>query len=391
MNPNAKALLLSVGLVLSLGVLNGCKQNSAASPVGKGVITTVAGTGEKGAIKNGAPATGSPLPSPYALAVDAKGGLFGISQSQVVEVLPNGSLKVVAGNGNPGFSGDGGPATKAELKFPSGLAFDRDGNLFIADTINHRVRKVAPDGTISTVAGNGKRGFSGDGGPATKASLNLPFSVALDKNDNLYISDEGNHRVRVMSSAGILYTYAGTGKPGFSGDGGLAKTAQLNQPQGIAAGSDGSLYIADRKNQRIRKISANGIISTVAGTNGFAYAGDGGPATKASLFEPIGLTLDAQGNLFIADTFNQCIRKVDQSGTISTVIGKGSANSMKCCRDVPDIKDNGPATDAELDFPFAVAVDAQGNVYVADNKNDRIRKVAGIAGPGLLEGTPLTP
>jgi sugar lactone lactonase YvrE len=185
-----------------------------------------------------------------------------ISQSQIAEVLPNGAFKIVAGTGKPGFSGDGGPASRAQLNNPSGLALDWNGNLYIADTVNHRARKVAPDGTMTTVAGNGKRGFSGDDGPATQASLNLPFDVAVGKNGNLFISDEGNHRIRVVTPAGTIYTYAGTGKAGFSGNGGPARKAQLNQPQGLVADTDGSLYVADRKNQRIRKIAPDLTIST---------------------------------------------------------------------------------------------------------------------------------
>ncbi|TMC29793.1 MAG: hypothetical protein E6J27_04665 [Chloroflexi bacterium] len=189
------------------------------------------------------------------------------------------------------FSGDGGPATAARLLAPAGVALDPAGNLYIADTADHRIRKVTPGGTISTYAGSGNFGFSGDGGPATAAELNFPRDVALDPAGNLYIADSGNSRIRKVSPGGTISTYAGSGSRGFSGDGGPAAAAQLNNPVGMALDPAGNLYIADITNNRIRKVTSGGTISTYAGSGSFGFSGDGGPATDAQLGVPVGALL----------------------------------------------------------------------------------------------------
>jgi sugar lactone lactonase YvrE len=221
-----------------------------------------------------------------------------------------GIITTVAGNGIPGYSGDGGPATSASLSGPSGVVVDATGNLLIADSSNYRIRRVdASTGIITTVAGNGIRGFSGDGGPATSASLS-PIGVAVDATGNLFIADTGNHRIRrVDESTGIITTVAGNGIRGFSGDGGPATSASLNYPTGVAVDGSGNLFIADAANNRIRWVDAStGIITTVAGNGMPDYSGDGGPATSASLNGPSGVVVDAAGNLFIADNDNKRIR-----------------------------------------------------------------------------------
>jgi trimeric autotransporter adhesin len=298
----------------------------------------------------------------------------------------SGSVSTIAGNATIGYSGDGGPATSAELWAPSGVAVDASGNLYIADLGDNVVRKVtASTGTITTVAGDSIYmgadtfgGYSGDGGPAVSAKLNGPVSIALDASGNLYIADDGNNLIRkVTASTGIITTVAGYfvgGNGGYSGDGGPAVKAQLKNPHGVAVDVSGNLYIADTGNNVIRKVSAStGIISTAvgngyrAGTNPGGYGGDNGPATSAELSDPVGVALDASGNLYIADAANMRVRKVDAStGTITTVAGNGVQGSAG---------DNGAATSAELNHLMGVTVDPMGNLYVADTGNMRVRKV----------------
>src|SRR6266480_2249440 len=274
------------------------------------------------------------------------------------------TINTVAGGG----AGDGGDATIANLNSPASVAVDSSGNLYIADLGNERIRKIAAaTGIITTVAGNGVLGFTGDGGAATKASLNSPASVALDASGNLYVADYANHRIRKVAAAtGIITTVAGNGINSFAGDGGAATNASLNYPASVALDASGNLYIADPNNNRIRKVAAaTGIITTVAG--GGSSLGDGGAATSASLYDPTALALDASGNLYVADQNNHRIRKVDAAtGIITTVAGNGSPAFAG---------DGGAATSASLNYPDGVALDASGNLYIADQRNNRIRKV----------------
>jgi uncharacterized protein (TIGR03437 family) len=339
---------------------------SAAPVCGQGIITTVAGS-QWVFRGDGGPATAAPLGQVAGIAVDAAGNVFVCDSGNnlVVEISPPGILSVVAGNGVAGFSGDGGPATSASLRGPSGIAVDASGNLYIADTNNDRIRKVSPGGTITTLAGNGVYGFSGDGEPATGAALRSPKGVAVDDAGNLYIADLYNHRIRKVSANGIITTVAGNGVQGFSGDGGPATSASLWDPSGAALDASGNLYIADSANLRIRKVSAGGTITTVAGNGRFAFSGDGGPATSASLYSPQGVAADGSGNLYIAD--GQRIRTVSAGGTISTVAGNGIQGFSG---------DGGPAASASLNSPEGLAVDASGNLDIADTYNHRIRKVS---------------
>src|SRR5439155_107049 len=225
----------------------------------------------------------------------------------------SGHIITLAGTGAPGLDGDGGPATSAQLRDPSSVAIDSTGNLFIADTINNRVRQVAAGtGIITTVAGTGTPGFGGDGGPATGAQLNYPTSVAVDTAGDLFITDQSNLRIRrVAADTGIISTVAGTGVAGFSGDGGPATGAQLNYPTSVAVDTAGDLFIADQSNLRIRRVAAaTGIITTVAGTGVAGFSGDGGPATSAQLNYPTSVAVDTAGDLFIADQSNLRIRRV---------------------------------------------------------------------------------
>ena len=354
-----------------------------------GNISTIAGAGgysqrhEGGFGGDGGPAVSAMLHSPEGVALEAAGNLYIADRfnHRIRKVdAATGNILTIAGMGNAGFGGDGDTATAAMLDHPEGLALDAANNLYVADSGNHRIRKVdASTGNISTIAGTGKRGFGGNGGPARSALLNSPEGVALDAAGNLYLSDTGNHCIRKVDvSTGNILTVAGTGECGFGGDGGPAASAMLNEPNGIALDGAGNLYIADSGNTRIRKMDAStGNISTVAGIGMPGFAGDDGPAIAAMLNDPKGVALDDAGNLYIADAGhdkpyvslgNHRIRKVDAStGTISTVAGVG-------------LGDGGPATSLPFVSPTDVAVDDAGNLYVADQFNQRIRKVDASTG-----------
>ncbi len=314
-------------------------------------------------------ATSVPLILPSAIAYDAAGNLYiAETGSHVIrKVDTTGKITTVAGTGTQGFSGDGGPAAAALLDSPQGLAFG-GGNLFIADTHNHRIRKLnLATGQITTIAGS-TAGFSGDNGPATAAQLNLPTALALDGSNNLYIADTRNHRIRrVNLSSGTITTVAGNGTQGFSGDGGPATAAAVDSPNGIAIDANQNLYLADTHNQRVRKITAaTGTITTIAGAAA-GFSGDNGAASAARLTLPHGLSLDSAGNLYIADTANHRIRRIDaDTGTITTIAGDGTQNFSG---------DGNAATAASLDSPRATTVNADGLATLADTANQRVRQL----------------
>src|SRR5207247_340415 len=251
---------------------------------------------------------------------------------------PGGTTSTYAGTGRGPFSGDGGPATAAQLSSPAGVALDLTGNLYIADDGNYRIRKVTPGGTISTYAGGGSSNFSGDGGPATAAQLNVPVGVALDPAGNLYIADQGNSRIRKVTPGGTISTYAGADTPGFSGDGGPAPARDA--------------YASPPRRARDVKVAPGGTISTYAGSGSFGFSGDGGPATAAQLNGPGGVAVDPAGILYIAESGR--IRKVTTGGTISTYAGSGNFRFAG---------DGGPATAAELNFPRGMGLDPAGTLY----------------------------
>jgi sugar lactone lactonase YvrE len=340
-------------------------------------ISTVAGNGAGGYSGDHGPATQAELSFHSGVAVGADGSLYiaDTNNQRVRRVGPDGIITTVAGNGTAGYGGDGGPAQQAQLSFPEGILVGADGSLYIADTGNQRVRRVGPDGVITTVAGNGTAGYGGDTGPAPQARLNLPDGVALGPDGSLYIADPGNERVRRVGPDGVIRTVAGNGTGGFSGDGGPATQAQLHGPAGIAVGPDGSLYIADKGNQRVRRVGPDGVISTVAGSGTAGYGGDGGPAQQAQLFGPTGVAVGADGSLYIADEFNTRVRRVGPDGVITTVAGNGTAGYAG---------DHGPATQAELAFPTGVAVGPDGSLYIADLNNSRVRKVESSSVPPTI-------
>ena len=281
--------------------------------------------------------------------------------------LPNNIITTVAGNGVPTYNGDGIAATNASLHYPEGVGFDFAGNLYIADHINNRIRKVDTNGIITTVAGNGTNTYAGDGGAATNASLFLPANLAWDAAGNMYIVDQNNNRIRKVDTNGIITTLAGKSGGGYSGDGGAGSNANLNYPYGLAIDTTGNLYVGDQFNNRIRKINSNGFITTVAGNGNAGYTGDGGPATNALLYYPLGAPLDGAGNMFIADSIGNVVRKVDINGMITRVAGSSRIATFA--------GDGGWATNATFNEPFSSAFDAFGNLYISDNGNNRIRKV----------------
>src|SRR5208283_3158880 len=275
-------------------------------------------------------------------------------------VGPTPVIVVVAGTGVLGYAGDGGPAQSAELDSPYGVSVDASGKLYIADTGNSVIRRVDSSGKIMTIAGNGNEGYNGDGIPATSAALYKPYRVVVDRAGNLYIADFYNNRIRKVDTSGTITTVAGTGTQGYNEDGIPATTAQLSNPAAVAVDAAGNVYIADTWNNRIRKIDATGTINTIAGTGFPGVLGDGGPATSAQVDEPEGLAVDSSGSVYIVDYGNSKIRKIDTSGTINTIAGTGTSGFSG---------DGGPATAAFLNQPTGVAVDSAGSVYIADNQN----------------------
>lgn len=339
-----------------------------------GILSTVAGNGAWIYNGDGGPAAEAPIYLPMGGAADAAGNVyFADSSNDRIRRIDaaTGAISTVAGNGTAGFSGDGGLATSASVNAPSTVVLDGAGNLYIADTSSDAIRMVnAATGIITTIAGVGdKAGYSGDLGPGVAAHLTSPNGLALDAAGNLYIADTGNNAVRKLNLAtGIIATVAGNGTAGYGGDGGSATSAMLNSPQGIALGGDGSLFIADFTNNRIRKVDAAGSISTVAGSGAPGFAGDGGSATAALLNIPAGVVVDVAGNIYVGDSGNNRVRKVSAlTGSISTIAGF-NAESMT--------GDGGPSTAASLYGPYGLFLDGPGNLYIADMFNNRIRKIS---------------
>jgi sugar lactone lactonase YvrE len=326
------------------------------------------------------------------VAVDAAGNIFiGDNGANVIFRVDasSGVISIAAGNGSFGFAGDGGLATNARLGGNgSGVAVDSVGNLFISDSNNHRIRKVdAVTGIITTVAGSGLAGYDGDGIDATMAALFYPQGIAVDSDGSLYIADNQNDRIRKVDSSGIITTVAGSGVYGFDGDGGPATDARLAYPLSVAVDTSGNLYISDSDNSRIRKVTvATGVIATVAGSGAGGYGGDGGPATSATFANQTGVAVDSAGNIYVADYDNNRVRMVDAaSGIITTVAGNGARSFSG---------DGGHATLAALAGPIAVAVDSLGAVLIADQYNNRLRRLgppvntpAGTTDPVLITAT----
>ncbi|GHG60019.1 NHL repeat-containing protein [Streptomyces griseocarneus] len=344
--------------------------STAAYP--DGTIVTTAGTGAAGFISDGGPAAGTPVSGPNGVAVDRSGNLYiaDTGNHRVRKVTPAGIITTVAGTGQAGFVSDGGPAVATRLYHPTGVAVDGAGNLYIADRHNHRIRKVTTNGIITTVAGNGQAGFVSDGGPAVATKLHYPWAVAVDADGGLLISDTNNHRIRKVTPEGNILTVAGNGQAGFVSDGGPAIATKLYHPFDVVADGEGGFVFADRYNHRVRKVSAAGVITTVAGTGTAGYVADGGPAVGERLNYPIGVALDAAGNLYIGDNHNHRVRRVNPDGIITTIAGTGTAGY---------IADGGPAVGTSLYYPNGLAVAPSGSLYIADGSNHRIRRIYGAA------------
>ncbi len=342
-------------------------------------ISTVAGTGTGGFIGDGGQAMSAEIYNPVGVVADAAGNLYfsDYINDRIRKISTTGVISTVAGTGTNGYNGDNIQGLNANLGFPFYLAIDAAGNLYIADTSNSRIRKLAPSGIITTVAGGAGAGYAGDGGPATSAQLDRPDGVAVDSSGNIYIADTLNYVIRkVTASTGVISTIAGTGTvKGYTGDGGPAVSAKLNLPVDLAVDPSGNVYFSDQDNDVVRKISTSGVISTVAGSGKAGFAGDGGPATSATMNGPGGVALDTAGNLYIGEVGSSRIRMVSTSGIITTVAGDLTIGGYT--------GDGGPATGAALSQPRGVTVGPYGDIYIADYSNNRIRQ---LTPPGIEVG-----
>jgi DNA-binding beta-propeller fold protein YncE len=337
------------------------------------IISTAVGTGEKGFAGDGGPASAALLNGPFDIAFDAAGNMvFSDTFNNRIRRVDarTGIISTIAGNGEKGYAGDGGPATAAALAEPYGVVVDRAGNVYTADRLNGRVRRIDPaTGIITTVAGTGEGGFSGDGGPAARAGLAEPNGLAFDPEERyLYIADVADHRVRVVDLAtGLIATFAGTGAAEHGGDRGPAREAGVFGARAVKVAPDGTVYILERQGSSLRAVDpATGRISTIAGTTGRGYSGDGGPALAAVFDAPKEMALDRDGSIIIVDTENHAIRRIERTTGIVTTIAGG--------RKGPE-GDGGPATAAGLDRPHGAVVGPDGAIYIGDTNNHRVRKV----------------
>lgn len=345
-------------------------------------ISTIAGTGIIGYSGDGGQATSATLNYIYFVLTDANGNTYvsDYSANVVRKIASNGIITTFAGNGNGGFGGDGGPATSATFNRPIGLCIDKGGNIYIADNKNQCVRKVDVSGKITTIAGTpGSAGFDGDGGPATSAHLSDPNGLAIDTAGNIYVGDYYNNRIRKISKSGIITTVAGNGSSSYNGDNIPATSAAIYLPITLATDVTGNLFICDG-NHRLRKVDkATGIITTVAGNGSYTASGDGGPATAAGV-DPISVFVEASGNIIISDFYNSRIREVSTDGKISTIAGTGTAGYNG---------DNIAANTAKLSNQIGITEDATGSIYIADRGNARVRKVT-FAIPTITSFTPVS-
>lgn len=333
------------------------------------IISTYAGCSIPGYMGDGGWAVVAEIKGSFGIRSDDSGNIYfsdnGNNVIRKVDLKDN--IYTIAGNNTLGYSGDSGLATKAELNYPVGIGTDIWGNIYIADQGNNAIRRVNKAGYITTIAGNGSQTYSGDGSAATRAGLNAPSGVIADNKGNIYVADQGNYVIRKINIPGIITTIAGNNKLGYSGDGGLATAATLSLPRSICLDSVGNLYIADYGNNVVRKVNTAGIISTVAGNGTSGFSGDGGLAVSAELNGPGDVTIDKGGNLYIADVNNHVIRKVNASGIISTFAGVPGVRGYNL--------DGIPADSANLNFPHNITMDKVGNLFIADTYNFRVRKV----------------
>lgn len=338
---------------------------------GAWTVSNFAGTGEKGRAGDGGPAPKAQLSGPYGIVRGPDGALYvcDCDNQLIRRIAPDGTITTFAGTGTRGYSGDGGPALKAQLSDPYEIRFDRAGNVYFVEMKNNVVRRVdAKTGAISTVAGTGKAGFAGDGGPATAAQFNQPHSIQFDAAGDLYVCDIGNNRVRKIDmKAGTISTFAGTGKKAATPDGATIEGTPLNGPRAIDFDRDGNLWLALREGNAVYKLDLKaGVIRHVAGTGAKGFTGNGGPAAKATLSGPKGLSVGPDGNVYLADTESHSIRMIDvKSGNIELVAGTGDKG------DGPP----GPGAACKFTRPHGVFVDVNGTVFVGDTETNRIRAI----------------
>ncbi|MCW3120738.1 MAG: S-layer protein [Flavipsychrobacter sp.] len=340
-------------------------------------ITLIAGIGGRGSSGDGGPATAAQVSNPQKIAIDKSGNIYFGQSDYIRKISPSGTITTIAGTGKSGYSGDGGAATAADIFGPAGIVIDRAGNIYFVDNYNNVIRKINTSGIISTVAGSGVNagtGMSvpeyyvhlGDGGPATAADLGLPIGIAIDGSDNLYIGDFANNRIRKITPAGIITTIAGNGIQGTAGDGGPATAAEVNNPYYIALDTRGNIYFTSLGIgiNTIRKIDASGYITTIAGNGTTGYRGDGGAATAAVFNGALDVTVSKTGDIYITDFANYRIRMINSLGIINTIAGNGIYGEDGY---------NGPATAAKIGQPKCVTLDDIGNLYFsADNRIKRV-------------------
>lgn len=360
--------------IISTGVV-GTSTRQIQVQLSGGTISTYAGTGTAGYTGDLGAATAARIAHPEGITVAANGDVYYADPDNNVirkVTAATGIITTVAGSGGNGSSGDGGLAILAKFKNAEGVFVVANGDLYLADTGNHEIRKVtALTGIVTLVVGSTSPGYSGDGGAATAARLRLPAAIVVAANGDMYIADTGNDTVRKVTAAtGIITTYAGTGTTGYTGDGGAATSARLSGPQGLVLAANGDLYIADTGNNVIRRVTAaTGVITTFAGTGTAGFLGDGGVATSARLNAPESVSISASGELYIADAGNNRIRRVSTGGTITTVAGTGTAGAAG---------DGGLPTAAQLNSPHGIAVSTSGTYYISDRVNNEIRRVTGV-------------
>jgi len=362
------------GSLLALFLFSpGYSPAQSCCPDAKSIISAYAGTGTQGYTGDGGPALTATLGYPVGDYVDPAGDLYICDQSNFVvrKVTPGGTITTIAGNGTYGYSGDGGAATSAQMKNPNQITGDAAGNLYICD--GDVIRKISPSGIITTIAGTGTPGYSGDGGPATSAQLNAPFGIAVDGAGDIIFADRNNYVIRKITPAGIISTIAGTGMLGYSGDGGPATLAGLEAPEGLVIDPLGNIYFHDDNNltnySRIRKIDTAGIITTFAGNGTMGSSGDGGPATLAMVADIHAMAI-CGGNLYLGG--GALIRVVDSCGLINTIAGNGTISATG---------DGGPASSSTVEFPSGLAFDSAGDLYLSDLGAARIRKIAPDCSP----------